>query len=92
MSTETDKPAASDSAKSDESKTQKTGDEASGNDKVHIFERMIDFTYTATTSIPFGGKQIKKLFDKYKTKEYAKKFSLRFFEPFFPFPKIKKKP
>lgn len=71
--------------------TENTQSEMAENEKVHIFEKMIDFTYIATTSIPVGGKYVKKIFDQYETKKHAKQFSHRFFEPFFPFPKFTKK-
>jgi len=64
--------------------------EAAEDEKVHVLDKMIDFTYLATTSIPLGGKYVKKIFDQYETKEHAKSFSHRFFQPFFPFPKVKK--
>lgn len=60
-------------------------------DKVHVFEKMIDFTYAATTQIPVGGKYAKGVLDKYAAKERAKKVSHRYFEPLFPVPKIAKK-
>ena len=77
---------AKETAPASENNKSETGE----GEKVHIFEKMIDFTYAATTSIPLGGKYVKKVFDQYETKEHAKNFSHRFFEPFFPFPKLKK--
>jgi len=59
-------------------------------EKVHVFEKMIDFTYAATTSIPVGGKYAKGVLDKYEAKERAKKVSHKYFEPLFPVPKIRK--
>ena len=62
-----------------------------GSDEMHVFEKMIDFTYAATTKIPLGGQLAKEVLDKYDTKERAKKVSHKYFEPLFPVPKIKKK-
>lgn len=59
-------------------------------DKVHVFEKMIDFTYAATTKIPFAGKTAKEALDKYDVKEKAKKVTHKYFEPLFPVPKIRK--
>lgn len=60
-------------------------------DKAHIFEKMIDFTYAATTKIPLGGQVAKEALDRYDVKEKAKKVSHKYFEPLFPVPKIRKK-
>lgn len=62
-----------------------------GSDKAHVFEKMIDFTYAATTRIPVGGKYAKEVIDRYTIKERAKKVSHKYFEPLFPVPKIRKK-
>lgn len=75
-------------AKKAESTEEKA--ETTENEKVHVLDKMIDFSYTLTTNIPFGGKYVKKVFDQYETKQRAKEFSHRFFQPFFPFPKVKK--
>ncbi len=60
-------------------------------EKVHVFEKMIDFTYAATTMIPIGGKYAKDVLDDHKVKERAKKVSHKYFEPLFPVPKLKRK-
>lgn len=77
-------------AKKAETAVEEVKEETTENEKVHVLEKMIDFSYKATTSIPLGGKYVKKVFDQYETKKHAKNFSHRFFEPFFPFPKVKK--
>lgn len=77
-------------AKKAESAVEEVKEETTENEKVHVLDKMIDFSYKATTSIPLGGKYVKKVFDQYETKKHAKNFSHRFFEPFFPFPKVKK--
>ncbi len=77
-------------AKKAENAVAEVKEETTEGEKVHVLEKMIDFSYLATTSIPLGGKYVKKVFDKYETKKHAKNFSHRFFEPFFPFPKVKK--
>lgn len=61
-----------------------------GSDTAHVFEKMIDFTYAATTGIPIGGKYAKAALDRYTIKEKAKKVSHKYFEPLFPVPKIPK--
>jgi len=58
--------------------------------KEHILDKMIDFTYAATTKIPFGGKYAKEALDRIDAKERTKKFTDRFFKPFFFFPKLPK--
>ena len=73
--------------KSAEEKMENSG----SSDKVHVFEKMIDFTYAATTKVPLGGKVAKEVFDKYDVKEKAKKVSHKYFEPLFPVPKMRKK-
>lgn len=60
-------------------------------EKVHVFEKMIDFTYIATTKIPIGGKYAKDVLDDLKVKERAKKVSHKYFEPLFPVPRLKKR-
>lgn len=64
--------------------------EGEGEEKVHVLEKMVDFSYVLATNIPLGGKYVKKVFDQYETKRHAKEFSNRFFKPFFFFPKMKK--
>ncbi len=65
-------------------------DNPTNDDKEHILDKMIDFTYAATTKIPLGGKYAKAALDKMDAKERTKKFTTRFFKPFFIFPKLPK--
>ena len=67
-------------------------DKKTDEEKEHILDKMIDFTYTATTKIPFGGKYAKEVLDKIDAKGRTKKFSDHFFKPFFFFPKFPKRP